>query len=356
MTTTSLDERLVEATTAALELYSIHLGRTLGLYAALADHGPLTAAGLAETATIDERYAREWLEQQAVAGLLGVDDPEAPADRRRYAVPDSHLGALVVPDDPAHVAPLASMVAGIGGVIDEVTGAYRAGTGVPYRDYGASFRRGQGGVNRPAFSRDLTADWLPALPEVHARLSRPGARIADLGCGLGFSSIALALAYPEAEVIGIDADAPSIDEARQLARAAGARVQFVVADAVEVLNRKPFDAVFLLECLHDLARPVDVLRAVRHSLVDGGVAVIVDERVQERFTAPGDLLERMMYGWSVTHCLPSQLAEQHSAAIGTVLRPAHAAQLAAEAGFGRFETPDIDAGFFRVYVASEVAR
>lgn len=347
--TTSLDQRLVESATSALEIYGVHLGRTLGLYAALADRGPLTAVELAEVAGIDDRYAREWLEQQAVAAYLVVDEQAAPAGQRRYALPSDHVGALVDVDDAAHVSPLADMVAGIGHVLPEVVAAYRSGAGVAYRRYGEEFRRGQGGVNRPAFTRDLTQAWLPALPDLHAALARPGARIADLGCGLGFSTMALAAAYPHAEVVGIDADPPSIDEARELARQAGVRVQYVAADAIEVGAHGPFDAVLILEALHDMACPVEALRAAHKSLSEVGSVVVVDERVQAEFTAPGDVVERMMYGWSITHCLPAQRAEEPSAAIGTVLRASHLEDLAEAAGFALVEDTGIDAGFFRVY-------
>ena len=347
--TTSLDERLVESTTAALELYGVHLGRALGLYATLAEQGPLTAGELADAAGIDARYAREWLEQQAVAAYLVVEDASRPADQRRYVLPTEHTGALVDVDDTAHVSPLADMVVGIGQALSEVVAAYRTGGGVPYRSYGEDFRRGQGGVNRPAFTHDLTGSWLPALPDLHAALARPGVRIADLGCGLGFSTQALATAYPDAEVVGIDADPPSIDEARELARQAGVRVRYVAADASEVGVHGPFDAVLILEALHDMSRPVESLRAALKSLAEGGSVVVVDERVQADFTAPGDLVERMMYGWSITHCLPTQRAEEPSAAIGTVLRASQVTALAEEAGFTTVEETDIDAGFFRVY-------
>ncbi len=115
--TISLDDRLVESVTAALEVYGVHLGRALGLYAPLADRGPLTAVELADAAGIDDRYAREWLEQQAVSAYLVVDDPSRPAEQRRYALPPEHVGVLVDVDDAAHVSPLADMVAGIGHVI-----------------------------------------------------------------------------------------------------------------------------------------------------------------------------------------------------------------------------------------------
>ena len=346
-TTATLDERIVEAATGALELFAIHLGQRLGLYDALLA-GAGTPGELAAAAGIAPRYAREWLEQQAVAGVLTVDDVTADADDRRYRLPEAHVGVVADPVALDHVAPLAGLVVGIASVLDDVIAAYRSGGGVPYARYGRDFRRGQGGINRPTFMSALVEEWLPALGPAAERLAT-GGRLLDLGCGQGWSTIAVARAFPTAEVWGVDSDAASIEEAREAATEHGVSVRFECADAASVATGGPFDVVLVLEALHDMARPVDVLGALRAGLADDGAVLVADDAVASAFTAPGDQLERMMYGWSVTHCLPAAMAEQPSAAIGTVIREGTVRDLAARAGFGRVEVLDVDGGFFRLY-------
>jgi 2-polyprenyl-3-methyl-5-hydroxy-6-metoxy-1,4-benzoquinol methylase len=346
--TTPFDARVLESAIGALELFGIYLGDRLGLYDALRDGAPVTPGELAARAGIAPRYAREWLEQQAVAGVLAVAEPSADAEARRYQLPAAHAGVLLDPEDGAHLAPLARMVAGIGRALEEVVAAYRSGGGVTYARYGADFRHGQGGINRPAFTTSLVDTWLPALGDVTARLAA-GGRIADLGCGQGWSAIAVSRRFPAAEVWGVDTDPASIEDARAEAARFGAKVRFECVDAAALASHGPFDAVLLLEVVHDLVRPVEVLAAARRALAEGGSVLVADEKVAPAFTAPGDELERMMYGWSIVHCLPTQMAEQPSAALGTVLREDTLRSLAADAGFGAVRALDVDGGFFRIY-------
>ncbi|WP_165983876.1 class I SAM-dependent methyltransferase [Streptomyces sp. YIM 98790] len=350
----NLEERVFGAAVGTLELFGIYLGSRLGLYEVLDERrrtgrGPVTYGEFAAEAGIHPRYAREWLEQQAVADMLAVDDPAADAEARRYHLPAAHAGVLVDQEAADHLAPLARMVVGIAGVLDEVADAYRTGGGVPYARYGEDFRHGQGGINRPAFTTALVEEWLPAAEDVTERLRTSGGRVADLGCGHGWAAIALASAFPRAEVWGLDADPESVEDARANAEARQARVRFVTADASAVAAHGPFDLILVLEALHDMAQPVKALAAARDALAEGGSVIVADEAVAERFTAPGGDLERMMYGWSISACLPSVMAEGPGHAIGTVIREDTVRELAAEAGFGAVEVLPVDAGFFRLY-------
>jgi 2-polyprenyl-3-methyl-5-hydroxy-6-metoxy-1,4-benzoquinol methylase len=160
----------------------------------------------------------------------------------------------------------------------------------------------------------------------------------------------MAKAFPDAEVVGYDADAASIADAVGNAAGAGVAVEFRAVDAAEMGDEGPFDLVLLLEVLHDLAHPVELLGHARRALGDGGAVLVADEKVADRFRPDGDELERMMYGWSVGYCLPASMAEEGSAALGTVLRESTVRDLAGEAGFGMVTVSDLDAGFFRLYV------
>jgi SAM-dependent methyltransferase len=348
----ALADRLVGGLTMAMETFGVYLGVELGLYRALADLGPATEAEVAARAGISPRYAREWLEQQAVAGFLTCDDPSRPAPERRFRLPTGHTEVLVDPDSPYHAAPLALALAGMARALPQLPGAYRSGAGVPYADYGREIRQGIAAANRPMFLHELPGGWLTAVPDLDRRLrSAPPARVLDLGCGLGASSVALARAYPRATVLGVDLDEASVADARRAAADAGVadRVSFAVGDAARLSPEAPFDLVTVFEALHDMGDPVGALGAARRLLADGGSVLVADERVADAFTAPGDATERLMYGWSILHCLPATLAEDPVEATGTVLRAPVLARWAAAAGFTGFEVLDIDNPFWRFY-------
>ncbi|GAA4062695.1 class I SAM-dependent methyltransferase [Agromyces indicus] len=343
-------ERLVGSALGWMETMSVHLGTQLGWYDALAGSEPLTPPELAERTGTSPRYAREWLEQQAAVGILEVAGPaDVPADERRYALPAAQAEVLVDRSSLAYTAPLPRMLAAAGVQVESLLQAYLTGGGVSWEQLGVHAREAQGDMNRP---------WLEAVPEVFARhahvqerLSRPGARIADVGMGEGWSSIALATAHPEATVDGFDVDAASVGAARAHADAAGVadRVRFHLADAAELADHGPFDAVVAFECVHDMPDPQAVLAAMRIGAGDDGVVVIMDEAVAEQFSPHADDLDRLMYGYSLFICLPDGLAHQPSAGTGTVMRPSTLRRYAQEAGFADVRVLEEGFGFWRFY-------
>lgn len=343
--------RLFTATIGALELFHVYLGDRLGLYSALADHGALTSAGLSSAAKINERYAREWLEQQAVAGLL-LAESGVGADGRAYRLAPAYAQVLLDADSLRFMAPVARAVVGIAAVLPEVMGAFRNGGGVPYEAYGADMRASISAGNRPRFINLLGSDWLPAVPDVDRRLrANPPARVADVGCGTGWSSIAIAQSYPLVQVDGFDLDLASVVEARNNAARAGVadRVSFELRDAGDPRLAGSYDLVMAFETIHDMSDPVGALRAMRSLAGSGGAVLIGDEKVAEEFTAPGDEQERYMYGWSALHCLAVGMVAADSVGTGTVMRPSRLREYALDAGFATLEVLPIADDAWRFY-------
>lgn len=339
----ALVARLFEASVGMLDIMSVYLGDRLGLYRALHDGGPATAAELATRAGIDGRYAREWLEQQAATDILEVDEVAASPDRRQYRLPAAYADALLNPDSPYSIAPLGRSVVACAKVIPQLMEAYRTGGGVEWSAYGPDMIESQGDFNRPWLVNSFGTELLPAIAPIHERLiSDPPALVADVACGVGWAAIAIARAYPEVRVDGFDLDPSSIAIATENARRAGVsdRVSFATRDAADPSAVGRYDLVVIIEAVHDVSRPVDVLAAVRRMLRPDGSALIADEKTEDEFTAPGSDLERMYYGFSVFTCLPAAMTERPTAATGTAMRASTMRDFAAQAGFGGFERLD----------------
>ncbi len=333
----------------ALELATVHLGVRLGLYDVLAT--PRTAAALAQASGIDERYAREWLEQQAICGLVTVVEA-GDAESRVYGLDPEQAASFGDPESPAYAGSMALLMGGVAAVVDDLPDVYRSGSGIAFGGYGDDVRLGQGLFNRAGFLGQLTQEWLPAFPGVTDLLSRPGARALDLGCGVGWSSIALATAYPGLEVLGIDSDDASVMDARANAAETGLgdRVRFEVADAAAPPDEGGFDVAFYFEALHDLAHPVESLTAVRASLRPGGVVVVVEERAEEEFAPNGSEIERVLATSSVLHCLPVGRSQPGSEGTGALFRPSTMRSYAARAGYADVEVAPVEHDMFRFFV------
>jgi 2-polyprenyl-3-methyl-5-hydroxy-6-metoxy-1,4-benzoquinol methylase len=347
----TLSVRLFMAMLNTQELLAGYLGVRLGLYRALAAE-PGDVGQISARTGVALRYAREWLEQQAVAGFLAVDNPAAAPDKRVYRMPEGHEEVLLASDSPLSLVSLTMLpLGGVAGALPALLEAYRSGAGVPDSVYGDDWRDGHSGANRALFTHALPGWLVAARPAIHARLSAGPARIADVACGAGWASIALARAYPLSEVDGYDLDAETLEAAAANAKEAGVadRVRFHCRDAGDPSLAGRYDLVCLFDALHELSHPVPVLGACRRLRADGGAVLVLDAKVAQRFVAPGDEIERFQYATSVLHCLPAGLAAEGSAATGTALRPAQVRALATEAGFTDVEIVPVDDRFHRLY-------
>ncbi|MGH2615757.1 MAG: class I SAM-dependent methyltransferase [Thermomicrobiales bacterium] len=336
----------------AMEVYCVYIGDRLGFYRYLHEDGPMTAAELAARAGTNERYTREWLEQQATAGFLACDNPQAPAAERRFRLPEGYETVLVEPESLNGMASFAQLLVATAAPLQQLVQAFRTGDGVPYADYGEDMHEGQARASRPALTHLLAQEWIAAMPDIAARLQAdPPARIADIGMGQGWSSIALAKAFPRAGVDGLDLDTASVKAARENVRAAGVddRVSIHARDAGDHELAGQYDFALAVECIHDMSDPVGVLGAMRRLVGPGGTVMIVDERVPDAFAPPGDEIERMMYGFSVLHCLPVGMVDKPSVETGTVMRRPTFRRYAEEAGFSKIDELPVEHETFRFY-------
>jgi precorrin-6B methylase 2 len=344
---TELADRLLRNTVNALELYTVYVGERLGLYQAIAALGPATSTQLAAGTGTVERYVREWLEHHATAGLIEVEDATVEPLERRYFLPPDHVRVLADPDHPLFEGYRGVDIVRASRLLPDLVTAFRTGGAPPPLPWDPE---GRAEFNRSVFLNYLGTTWLPAIPDVHSRLgAAPPARVADIACGTGWSSIAIAKAYPLIAVDGFDLDADAVAAASVNASTEGVsdRVIFRVADASTIIGT--YDLVMIIEALHDMSRPVEVLAAARSMLRKDGCVIVVDERTEDQLTPGAGLIEQCHYGWSVVACLPSAMGDPQTRATGAVMRPSTLGGYADEAGLGRVETLEVQTDFWRFY-------
>ena len=347
-----ITERLFNSIIATFDVASIHLGMRLGYYQGLADLYEATSAELAAKVGANERYTREWLEHQAVSGLIDVSRASHSGTERVYRLLPETEPLFT---DETGEQPITHFVRSVMASIlafEDVARAFRTGEGLPFGHYGEDMRIGQALGTRWGYMNDLITEWLPAMPDVHQRLqTKPDAKIADIGFGMGWSSIAMARAYPNARIDGLDLDQASVAAAQQLANdeGVGDRVRFRVQDAGDPVLSGQYDLATAFECVHDMANPVEALAAMRGLVGPGGTVLIVDENAADEFEAPGSDVERIFYGYSMFHCLPGSMDGDHPAGTGTVMRQSTFRQYAEDAGFKAVDLLPIENDFFRFY-------
>jgi SAM-dependent methyltransferase len=347
MTREQFVQRMSDATLGAFDIASTYLGVKLGLYRSLHEDGPATAADLAARTGTNERLVREWLEQQGACELLTASED---GGDWRFALPAEHVDVLLDADALDGVAStVVSLVADLM-QLPRLVDSFRTGVGIPYADYGPDVAEGQALGTRPIYRTEV-ASWLDAVPGLAERLAAADAKVLDIGCGVGWSSVSIAHAFPGVTVHGVDLDPGSIAAAQQVAEAEGVtdRVTFELRDAA-TLAGAGYDLATMFEMLHDLAHPVEALRVARAALGPSGVVLVADEPVGDAYAGPADADERRHYGWSLLHCLPASMTEPDSAATGTVMRPDTLRAYARDAGFSSVEVLPVESVAFRLYL------
>jgi SAM-dependent methyltransferase len=348
-------ERIFGAVLGAQLVQSIDLGDRLGWYRSLAADGPATSPELAARTGSAERYAREWLEQQAAAGFLEVAGGTTAADRT-FSLPEEHVPVLLQPTHPAHFGAAGQLLQAVAAAVPAVADAHLRGDGVAFDMFGGDLRAAIAAINRPGFVHGIRA-WVGALPDVADRLDLDGGLVLDLGSGEGWSSIALAKEFPLATVVGADLDPASVEAARRHAREYGVadRVTFTVANAADQVALRaatggsPVTLVTVFQALHDMGRPADALAAVRGLLAEHGAILVGDEAGADTYEAPASEDQRLKYAMSVLHCLPATTAEHPGDPNGTVLRTDTVRAWASAAGFEGVQVLDVEHPFWRFY-------
>jgi len=309
----------------------VSLGRRLGLYAALAEAGPLSSQELAARSGCAERYVREWLNSQAAAGYVAYHS----ASETYELTPEQAL-VLAEERSPVYLPPAWDVPASMWMDEERALRAFRTGEGVPWGEHHERLYCGVAAFYRNAYEAQLVQSWLPAVDGLDATL-RAGVEVADVGCGYGISTILMAQAYPNSRFRGFDYHPDSITAARRSAEEAGVsdRVSFEVATA-KGYRGGPFDVICFFDCLHDLGDPVGAARHARGSLAPDGTVVLVEpfagDRVEENLNPIG----RLYYAASTTLCCAHSLSEEVGLALGAQAGEARLAEVFRKAGFGRF--------------------
>jgi SAM-dependent methyltransferase len=320
------------------------LGDALGLFRALAERGPATSAELAAGAEVDERYAREWLAAMACAGYLEHD-----AAGGRFTLPPEHAPVLAQEGGLQSLGGGYQLFTELLGMLDQVAGAFRHGGGVAQSAYPPSFWQAMERCSAPEKEHLLVPRWIPAMPDVQTQLER-GAVVADVGCGHGRASIALARAYPRSRFVGYDQYGPAIARATANADAAGLadRVRFQALDAAQGIPEQ-YDVITTFDVVHDAVDPLGLLRAIRRALRPDGTYVLLDFSSAPTLEENAGSSGVFMYSVSLLHCMTVSLA-QGGAGLGTAGLPeAKVRELCAEAGFrGLRRVPLEDTALYEV--------
>jgi 2-polyprenyl-3-methyl-5-hydroxy-6-metoxy-1,4-benzoquinol methylase len=322
----------------AFSIGMVRMGTALGLYKTMLAGGAMTSAELAAKARLEERYVREWLAHHAASNYVTYD-PAA----KTFALRPEQAAVLADENSPVYLADAFEAAAGYVENQKKVQVAFRQGGGVAWGDHAGCLFCAIARFFRPGYQANIVESWLPALDGVVEKLRR-GARVADVGCGHGYSTVMMAQAFPNSEFVGFDFHAASIEDAREHAKAhgAGANVRFEVSPAKEYPG-KNYDLVTFFDCLHDMGDPVGAARHVHQSLRADGSWMIVEPLAHDALEDNFNPVGRLYYAASTLICVPTALAQEVGTALGAQAGEKRLCEVALSGGFRRFrraaETP-----------------
>ncbi len=336
-------ERMVEDIATATRGALSYIGDKLGIFKAMGAAGPVTVEELAKKTGLSARYLKEWLGSMATAQYV-----EYNSDTDKYFLPPEHAAPLADEDFPFFVGGFVQMIVPTVSVAPQVAKAFKTGRGVPQSAYSPEMFESIERGTAPWYKHQLIQKWVPAMPEVEAKLKAGGTAL-DVGCGSGRAAITLAKAFPKAQVFGFDNHPGSIQRARANAKAAGlsSRVTFKVVDAAKLPARK-FDFVSTFDVVHDSVNPVALMRAIRKALTPGGTYLMLEMNASPKVLENATPLGRLLYSVSTLYCMTTSLAHK-GAGIGAVMGEPKARELATQAGFNHFRKLPLEDPFSFLY-------
>jgi SAM-dependent methyltransferase len=305
-----------------------NIGHKLGLYKAMAGAGPLGSQQLADKTGTHERYVREWLNNQAAGGYVTFDE-----ETGTYQLPDEHIPVLADDDSPVFLVPALDVASSLWLDEDKFTEVFRNGQGIAWSDHHHHLFCGSESLFRPGYKAHLTSNWIRALDGVEGKL-RKGARVADVGCGHGASTIVLAREFPNSTFYGFDSHRESIKTARQRASEAGlnGNVHFHVAKAKDY-DERDFDLICFMDCLHDMGDPVGAARHARQSLKEDGTVLLVEPAAGDAVNENINPVSRLYYAASTAVCTPCSISQEVGLALGAQAGQKRLSEVLGEAGF-----------------------
>jgi SAM-dependent methyltransferase len=322
---------------AAVHTGMVVIGEKLGLYKALAAQ-PMTPAELAAKTKTDERYVREWLSSQAAGGYVSYDDKT-----KKFFLTEEQAFTLANEDSPAYLPGAFQLALGSLAAVPRIAESFRTGAGMGWHEHDEDVFHGCEKFFRPGYAANLVSNWIPALHDVKAKLEA-GARVADVGCGKGASTILLAKAFPKSHFFGFDYHDKSIEGARETAVREGVakRVAFEVSKAKEFPG-KDYDFVAVFDCLHDMGDPVGAAKHVRQSLTEDGTWMIVEPFANDELKDNLNPVGRVYYSFSTLLCTPCSRSQEVGLCLGAQSGEKRMRDVVTSAGFSRFrratETP-----------------